>query len=171
VQCIYSDAFLLEASTLTPTLTLDSTTIQNSEQAIIATAGSATISNSTIEFNYNGIQQATDGTNISAINLSGGGNTVICSSEVESVIKNQPTPGVDVLNATSQALNASNVAWDTSGPDVFKCNPALTTCLCENSTCTNGAGDDSMDAVYDSTGLITTTGSTRSMTMAAIRCN
>jgi len=66
--------------------------------------------------------------------------------------------GVSVLNTTSRPLNASNVSWDTSGPDVFECNAQVSSCTCEIPGCTDTPGSNGMDAVYESTGTITTAG-------------
>ncbi len=173
LSCISGQGFHLQASAGgNPTLTVDSTTIQNTEGAVVAQAGSATITNSTIQFNVNGVEQNTDGINVSSINLSGsaaGGNTVICSSNAES-IQNQPPPGVDVLNTTTGTLNASFVAWDTTGPDQFTCNAQLAQCACV-ATCTNTAGNDDMDSVNTNGGAITVTGNTQSAVAVAAHCN
>jgi hypothetical protein len=176
VQCISGTAFKLVTSPNgngDPSLNLQSSTIQNTERAVYASAGTATISGSTIQFNYNGVEQTGTGT----INLSGsdgGANTVVCSAGSESItsIDGGPTatPGVNVLNDTTATLDAVDVAWDTSGPDLFSCNAALTTCICENKSCTNAGGVDDMDAVYDSTGTITTTGATVSSIATAAGC-
>jgi len=65
---------------------------------------------------------------------------------------------VAVLNTTTATLNADNVDWDTTGPDLFSCDVTLTNCSCESSSCTTTPGTDGMDAVYESTGIVTTTG-------------
>jgi len=173
VQCISAAGFRLLASPNgNPALTVDSTTIQNTELGIFASDGTATVTNSTIEFNYNGVEQATDAkSNVGKVDLSGGGNTVICSSEKESVVAKQTTPGVCVLNTTSNSLTANKTAWDTTGPDLFSCNALLTTCTCEISSCTDTAGADEMDAVYTGTGTIVTTGATQSAVAVANSCN
>jgi len=177
VQCISGDGFLLQAAdklASTPTLSLDRSTIQNTEYALYATAGSATIKSSTIEYNYNGVMQGTDSTNSATVDLSGGGagtNTVVCSNSAESIYGVgglDGTPAVCVLNTTTNTLDADNVNWDTNDaaspppdePDLFSCGATLLTCSCENTDliCTNGDGVDGMDAVYTSTGTITQTG-------------
>jgi len=161
VQCISGRAFQLQSTANgVPSLTLNGTTIQNTDLGIYATAGTAAISNSTIQYNGIGVEQATDGKNIGTIDLSGsssdgGTNIVVCSSSSEG------GGGVSVLNTTTQALNASNVSWDTSGPDLFKCNVfnmLFTGCTCEITSCTDMPGANGMDAVYETTGTITTTG-------------
>jgi hypothetical protein len=167
VQCIAGDAFQLNTSPNgngNPTLTLDGTTIQNTDYGVDAFAGSATISNSTIQYNANGVKQGTDGTNVASLDLSSGGDggttTVVCSNSYESW-EGQNDPGVSALNNTATALNAQNVIWDTSGPDLFQCDAALTTCTCELSSCTvnvSDAGFDGLDAVYTSTGTVDTSG-------------
>ncbi len=173
VQCIHAAGFRLisSASTTPPSLTLDSDTVQNTELGVYASAGTATVTNTIFEFNYNGVEQTDSGSTTGTVDLSGGGNTVICSSDVESVVAMQPTPGVDVLNTTSNNLAANSTAWDTLGPDQFSCNGALTNCTCPSMSCTNTAGDDSMDAVYTGTGTIVTTGHTQSQIPAAKNCN
>jgi len=68
VQCISADAFLLNTSPIgngNPKLTLIDATIQNTEFGVQANAGSATITNSNIQYNYKGVEQGTDGTNVS----------------------------------------------------------------------------------------------------------
>ena len=173
VQCISGNGFeLLRSGGNIPTLTLANSTIQNTELGIYALAGTASVSSSTIQFNYNGVEQDTDGTLSGTVDLSGGTsggvNTVVCSSDTESIHAGGSSldPGVCVLNTTSANLNASNVDWDTAGPDLFSCDSTQTTCTCEIANCTNAGGVDGMDAVYDSTGTVTTTGSAQS----AIKC-
>jgi hypothetical protein len=166
VQCIAGDAFLLETTASgngTPTLNLDATTIQNTNLALYASAGTATLTNSTIQYNVSGVEQALSGKNTATIDLSGAGadggtNTIICSNSTECAGFEPCQTGVSVLNATTQNLNASNVTWDTSGPDLFKCNGALASCTCEIASCTDSPGANGMDAVYISSGTITTTG-------------
>ncbi len=163
VQCIAGDGFKLTSSAMgAPTLELRGSTIQNTEQAILAVGGSATVSGSTIQFNYNGVEQTDGGT----VDLSGGGlggvNTVVCSNSFESIHGTGGIPGVDVLNTNGTTLNASDVAWDTPGPDLFMCNAGLKTCTCENGGCVNPGGVDGMDAVQVASGAITTTGSSES---------
>ena len=177
VQCISGAGFWLQASgSDLPTLTLQGTTIQNTELAVYASAGTATISGTTIQYNYNGVEQDTDGTNVSTIDLNGGvanGNTVICSASAESVYGpggSDDIPAVSVLNTTTQTIDASNVTWDTKSPDEFTCNAALDTCTCEVTTCTNAGGVDGMNAVYESTGTVTTTGNGLSNANCASEC-
>jgi len=168
VQCISGDGFALQSTTAgDPTLTIDKTTIQNTEAGIVVNAGTATITNASVQFNFNGVEQ----NNASTVDLSGGGNAVICSSSSESVVANQTVKGVDVLNTSTNVLNASNVAWDTTGPDVFSCGAGYVGCVCQTSGgCTNTAGQDDMDAVYIGTGAITTTGNSQSTTATAAGC-
>ncbi len=178
VQCIGGDGFDLVASPSggVPTLRIDNTIIQNTELAIFASAGTATVTNSTIRFNYNGVEQGVQGTihtgTIDLGGVDGGPNTVICSSEIESISyrpyqTNNLAPGVCVLNASTATLNAGTVAWDTPGPDLFSCDTTLTSCTCEISSCMADAGSDGMDAVHESTGSIVTTGNTLSATSCA----
>ncbi len=182
VQCISGNGFLLQATKEgTPILNMDSSTMQNLEYGIVATAGTATVSNTTIQYMFIGVDQDTDGTNISTIDLSGGSiggtNTVACANSVESVdgMGGRASSAVAVLDNTTATLNASNVNWDTSGPDTFECtNAALTTCTCEINSCTDSAGQDGMDAVYTSAkGTITTTGngSAPQNCSPAVQCN
>jgi len=159
VQCLSGYGFLLQSTALgVPTLMMNGTTIQNTQIGIQAFAGTAVISNSTIRYNANGVEQAYTGRYTATIDLSGGPdggrNTVACSNSIEGYAP----PGVSVLNKNSQALNASNVNWDTPAPDLFGCNASLDACTCEISSCSLDAGADGMDAVYTSTGSITTTG-------------
>ncbi len=170
VQCISGDAFDLTATKNgTPTLTIDNTTIQNTEYGVNAAAGTATVTSSTIWYNYNGVQQGTDGTNISTIDLSSGGDggltTVVCSNSYESVGGQGVVPGVSVLNSTSKSLNAQNVDWDTSGPDLFSCDATMVDCACDISGCTldvSQGGIDGMDAVQTSSGVVDTSGNGQS---------
>jgi hypothetical protein len=143
-----------------PVFTVDDTTISSNGTGIYASAGKAYVANTTIKWNQIGVWQDTDGLNNAAIDLSGdgsGGNTVICSS---GALAANGTPGVDVYNTSTQMLNASNVTWDTPGPDYFSCDLSFTTCLCNNATCSVAPGGEGMDAVEDSTNLggIATTG-------------
>ena len=136
VQCIAADAFQLFASSLgAPTLSIDSSTIQNTEAAIVAGAGSATVSSSTFQFNYNGVEQLTDGTNFGTIDLSGKGlggtNTIVCSSDIESHPRNREAPRApDVLNETSMPIVATNVAWDTAGARSLHLRQRAHDCAC-----------------------------------------
>ncbi len=166
VQCIEGDGFLLNATANgSPTLTLVGTTIQNTEFGVKANAGNATISSSTIQYNFNGVEQGTDGTNVSSLDLSSGGDggttTVACSSSYESIHGRLIAPGVSVINTTSTPLDAQNVDWDTAGPDLFSCNSTLTNCSCEISSCSVSVADaglDGLDAVYTSGGTVDTSG-------------
>jgi hypothetical protein len=161
-QCISGAAFGLGSSPNgNPTVTIDSTTFQNTDLGVWAQGGTATITNSTFSYNYNGVQQDTDGTNNGTVDLSGGGNTVICSSNVESS-QGSSTPGVDVFNSSTAVLKADKVAWDTTGPDYFQCDSSRTVCLCNNASCSTDAGSDGMDAVEVGDAGITTTGSSKS---------
>jgi hypothetical protein len=167
VQCIQGTAFSLRAQNGgAPTITIDNTVVQNTDLGIEATSGTATVTNSTFRYNFIGMQQSGSG----IIDLSDGGNTVICSSYVESS-QDAGAPGIDVLNTSSTNLAADNVAWDTTGPDYFTCDSAYQTCSCNNASCTTSAGGDDMDAVEvaaflpdggSAVGGITTTGNTQS---------
>jgi hypothetical protein len=164
VGCILDQAFYLVASPQgVPSLNVSNSTIENAGLGIYASAGTATISSSTIVYNGGGVMQDTDGTNIATIDLSGGAaggtNIVACSSNLEGPAG---ATGVSVLNTTSMPLNASNVAWDTPEPDVFACDANLGNCTCEAAGCADAPGANGMDAVSESTGAINTTGNTLS---------
>src|SRR5581483_9475749 len=137
-----------------PTLSMDSVLVQNTETGIYVSGGTATVSNSTFRFNYRGAQQDTpDGQHTGTLDLSGGGvggNTVVCSSSSESNLGNT-YPGVDVYNTSPAALDADGVAWDTAQPDYFQCDtgsPPM--CACNLASCDTAAGSDDMNAVEDS---------------------
>ena len=145
--------------------------MQNTEGGLYASAGTATVSNSNIYYNVFNVRQDTDGTNTATIDLSGGTskttNTVFCTSRGESRWYSDwyydssyynLLPSTSVVNTTSATMNASNVAWETAGPDQFSCDSALDSCTCEINACTNASADGDMDAVYTGTGTITTTG-------------
>jgi len=159
VQCVGEQGFLLQASSQgAPSLSLSNATIQNAGLGIQASAGTVTVSNSTLQYNGGAVEQDSDGTNVAAIDLSGGAaggtNTIACSNRIQA----PGATGVSVLNTTSKALNASNVAWDTVGPDLFACNAQLASCICESAVCESPPGGDAMDAVTESMGAVTTTG-------------
>ena len=165
VQCITGYGFeLLASSNGSPRLTLSHATIQNTNAGVYASAGTAAVSSSSIWYNFVGVDQDTDGTNVGTIDLSGGDggrNTVICSSDNEMDYHGSYlnlVAGISVLNDSSATLNASNLFWDTSGPDLFMCDSQAETCACEIAACTEADGADGMDAVYTSSGTITTTG-------------
>jgi hypothetical protein len=170
IQCVEGDAIHMNTSSHgngNPTLTLTGATIQNTERAFYASAGTATISGSTFWYNYNNVDIDTDGTNSASVNLNGGataGNTIVCTSAEESYeYSSGQTPSTNVLNNTTNIVDASNVAWDTAAPDEFSCDSALTSCTCEIAAgCTNAGGVDDMDAVYTNGGTITTTGNSLS---------
>jgi hypothetical protein len=178
VQCIAGTAFFQQADTTgVPTVTIDRTVIQNTDTAIYASAGTTTVTNSTLNYNFIGVWQDTDANDDAvAIDLSGGSNTVICSSNVESS-QGSTFPGIDVYNTNTANLKADNVAWDTAGPDYFQCDDVFASCTCNNASCTTTAGSDDMDAVQGTTvlpdggigvlGSITTTMNTQ----AANGCN
>ncbi len=168
IQCMSGTGIMLLASSAgggNPIATVDGMTVENSGNGILASAGTATVTNSTIIYNFVGVeQQNTDENTVGLVDLSGGGNAVICSGKIENPNPSSGPdggpPGVDVYNDSTAVLNASNVAWDTSTPDYFTCNATLYLCTCNDSSCATTAGDDGMDAVEDSTDLggVTTTG-------------
>ena len=133
---------------------LDGGVVKNSTHGLATLAGAITARNVIVENNGIGVGQYGG-----AIDLSGGGNTVICS------LPNAQVPiAVGVYNDGTTVLNASNVAWDTAGPDYFACNDDFSLCACNNQTCSTAPGSSGMDAVEDSVnlGAITTTGNTLS---------
>jgi len=168
VQCVEGDAIHMNTSSHglgNPTLTLTGATIQNTERALYASAGTATVSGSTFWYNYNNVKVDTDGTNSATVNLNGGataGNQIVCTSAEESYqYSSGETPSTNVLNTTVNIVDASNVVWDTAAPDEFSCDSALTSCTCEIAAgCANAGGVDDMDAVYTGSGTITTVGNT-----------
>jgi hypothetical protein len=171
VQCIYGPAFYLYGQG--SALTIDSTVIQNTQVALFASSGTATVSSSIIRFNNEGVEQE----NSAAVDLSGG-NTIVCSSIAERTSALQSCPPVSVFNGGSGNLDARNVSWDTPGPDLFSCDPNLYDCACEIGSCTRAGFSDpnlpdggfaynGFDAVYISTGTILTDGGT----LSSIDCN
>jgi hypothetical protein len=163
VQCIPTNGFQM-ATTISGTggakVTIDNTIFQNVELAIYASTGTTTVTNSTFQYNVQGVFSDYDGTNNGTIDLSGGGNTIVCSSNVES-FWGSTTPGIDVINRSQQVLKADNVAWDTTGPDYFQCDWHLGSCHCNLASCTTSAGSDDMDAVEVGDAGITTTGNVK----------
>jgi hypothetical protein len=153
--CIDTAAMRLQASDAgSPTVTLSRADIENTDVGLIASAGTATVYYSLIRYNHIGVEQATDGTNNGTTDLSGGSNTVICSSSSESSQDGGVVlPGIDVFNTSSAILNASNVMWDTAGPDYFTCDPAFTSCACNLTSCSTTPGSDDMDAVTLDAGI------------------
>jgi hypothetical protein len=164
LQCLEGTALSLDGFyDAGPSVTMSHTTIQNATFGVIASTGNLTISSSNIRFNYVGVWQNNVGNSNAHVDLSGGAlgesNTVICTNSAEAETGLQLTfPAIAVLNMTSATLNASNVSWDTPGPDQFICGPTGTMCACEIAVCDNPGGVDGMDAVNMSTGAITTTG-------------
>jgi hypothetical protein len=172
IQCITGvGVFVLSSPTnpgTNPTVTIDSSTIQNTDYALYASAGTATVTNSALQFNFLGAVQVSDGTNVGGIDLSGGGNAAICSSlnEFSGGAAAAAYEGINVYNGTDAGLAADNVAWDSATPDYFSCSdPTSTaTCSCKATSCSATAPFDDEDAVQDSatTGSITQTNATQS---------
>ena len=162
-----------------PTVVLDSSIITNTETALNVIGGTATVWNSVIGFNYNGVVQSSAGFIAGgAINLNGGldggtdgGTSVICSSFVESIYGSMGLPGVNVLNANGNPLVATNVSWDTAGPDHFHCGANLANCTCSDAgpACVNTPGADDMDAVTEN-GPVLTSGNIQSPLAVARGC-
>ncbi len=158
IQCQTSNGVAtLGDDTGSPSVSINNAVITANDTGVLALGGRVTVTNSLVIHNRIGVQQDTDGISNGLIDLSGGGNTVICSHGAGS-------SGVDVYNNNTSSLNASYVAWDTAGPDYFACDTSLTTCTCNLSACSTTPGSDDMDAVEDSTNLggIVTTGNTMS---------
>ncbi len=148
----------------TPIVTIDNSIIESSGIGLYGFSGStATVTNSTISNNGIGIWQSTDGVTNSAIDLSGGGNVVICNN-AGNLAAEQTGVAMSVYNTSTASLNAANVAWDTPGPDYFTCDSAFASCSCNLASCVAAPGSNGMDAVEDSTNLggILTTGNTLS---------
>jgi hypothetical protein len=154
IQCMsFSGVELLSIGNAT----VSNCVIRNCGQGILNALGVTMVTGSTIAFNSIGVYEVED--NPGTVDLSGGGNTVVCSSASEG---GTAFGGIDVLNGGTETINASNVAWDTPGPDFFTCGTDLTdfsTCTCNLASCSTSAGRDGMDAVTVDAG-ITTTGNT-----------
>ncbi len=158
VQCIGGSGLTFgPTASGNPTVNLENCLIQNTDLGVLAEAGTVTMTNSLLRYNVVGVEQSGS----ASIDLSGGGNTVICSNGTESS-QHRTAPGVDVYNNGTASLNASDVAWDTPGPDYFKCDVTFANCSCNLASCTGGAGSNGMDAVENSTRLggIITSGNT-----------
>jgi hypothetical protein len=128
------------------TMTLSNSLMQNCSAALLSGGGGLTVTNTTMIYSVAGAQQWTGGT----IDLSGGGNTIICNS-----VNEDPTYypfGMGAYNESNTRMNAQNVAWDTPGPDYYSCDSAWN-CTCNLASCTVTAGSDGMDAIEDSTNL------------------
>ncbi len=161
IECIDGTAILLEASANgVPSLQMNGTIVEDALVGLHALAGTAAIANSTFQYNSIGVEQDTDDTNIAGIDLSGGAiggiNVVACNTT--GIGDGGGMPGVSVINLTSNVLSASNVNWDTPGPDQFSCDSTLLVCKCLNTACATAPGADGMDAVSESTGTINTAG-------------
>jgi hypothetical protein len=162
VECVGGTAILLESSENgAPSLSMNETTIEDAQVGLHALAGTATIARSFFQYISIGIEQDTDGVNIASIDLSGGAdggvNTVACNTS-GGLGGDAGMPGTSVINLTLNLLNASNVDWDTPGPDQFSCNASLLVCTCQISSCTTAPGTDGMDVVAESSGQILTAG-------------
>jgi len=161
IQCmsLYGIAALDDGAGGMPSLTVTKTTIQNTDLALVDEAGSVAVSDSVIRYNSIGVSQGGSIFRNGSVDLSGGQdggrNTVACSSSIES---GSSYPGVSIWNGGINALNASNVDWDTPGPDLFSCDENLANCTCQIHACTVVPGADGMDAVVSSSGTILTTG-------------
>ena len=163
IQCMsYPGVFVFTNGGI-PSVTVDNTVVQNTWIGIYAIGGVTNVSNSLFRYNSIGVEQDSDGEgDLVSIDMSGGGNIVECSSNVETA--GMTAPGIGVYNTTGYSLNASNVAWDTAGPDYFQCDSAFATCACNIASCAVSPGVDGMDAVEDSTNLggVVTVGNTLS---------
>ncbi len=174
IQCINNEAVLLvgdQPDSSPPSISMDNCLVQNAAQGLLVSAGSASITDSTFQYNFIGVEQTEDVLgNSGSIDLSFGGNSVICSSNAQG---GATTPGIDVYNTTTAALNAGNVAWDTPGPDYFTCDAAFASCTCNLASCVTTPGSDGMDAVEDATNLggVITTGNTLSAQFLDAGCS
>jgi hypothetical protein len=150
VQCVQGTGIELEASTRgVPSLDLRNAIIRNTTTGIHASSGSISVEDSTIMFNEIGVWQDFAAT----IDLSGF-NTVACNYGAE---VGQSGGGVSVLNTSTNTLDATDVAWDTVGPDLFECNFQLEQCACEITACSEpGGSSENMDAAYTSRTILTT---------------
>jgi hypothetical protein len=167
VGCIGGTAIWLESSgNGAPSLSMNGTTIEDAQVGLHALAGTATIARSSFQYNAIGVEQDTDSVNVASIDLSGGAaggvNTIACNTSGN--VGDAGMPGASVLNLTSNVLNASNVDWDTPGPDQFSCNATLLVCTCESGGCTTAPGTDGMDVVTESSGMVLTAGNGRAPT-------
>jgi hypothetical protein len=144
VQCVAGIGFMVATS---GSLTLSNSLVQNAGQAgIFQEQGTVTVSGSVFRYNAEGTL--------------GGRNTIVCSSDVENFYSDSNYPSIGVQTTAPDPLNASNVDWDTPGPDVFDCDGSSTfqSCTCATGSCILAPGTDGMDAVQWSTGPIITTG-------------
>jgi hypothetical protein len=162
VQCVAGTGISSSAGAVDGQLFIDNTTIQNTGIGLLASGAAVSVTNSLLRYNGIGIAQNSD----AVVDLGGGGNTVICSTSVEGN-SGSTWPGIDVWNASPLDLNASNVAWDTAGPDYFSCdaggpNGGFLSCSCNLASCSTAAGADGMDAVATAGGRIILTGHTQS---------
>jgi hypothetical protein len=155
-----------------PTVTIDSSLIQNTDQGIEASAGTATVTNTTVRFNYIGVEQDIDYSfGGPSIDLGGGGNTVICSRSAESS-QGAMLPGLDVYNASTTQMKADNIAWDDAPPLYAECDNQFQSCNCL-SGCPDGGNGFVLQIVEDSSNLggITLTGASQSPLAVDAGCN
>jgi hypothetical protein len=172
LQCIADIGILVDGyDGGTPSLTIHDTTIQNAWLGLEVSAGSVVVSNSTIRYNNAGIVQDVNAFGLSGtVDLSGGAlggrNTVACINGIED---DDPYGDFSVLNETSATLNASNVDWDTPGPDLFSCDSDFSNCTCQIAACTDLPDAGGLDAVViDGGGTILTTGNQLSPLSCAV---
>ena len=168
IQCTGGIAIEVDADSFGgSTLSINNTLFQNNVTGIYAPGGTTTITNSTFKFNFMAIQRDSQGT----VDLSGGGNTVVCSSSLEDTT-GSGNEGVGVYNTSVVNLAADNVAWDTSGPDYFGCSglSPTDTCLCAIASCSATAPFNGMDAVTNN-GILNSTITTTNNTLSTISCN
>jgi hypothetical protein len=160
IQCMYNHG-IDEGETPvgglsgSPTLSLDSTLIQNTGQTgfKVSSGSASSVTNSTFYHCRFGVVAYTTG----SIDLSGGGNIVACNTSKEPGEYNAGggvVAGINVWNDMSNngSLNASNVLWDDSPPGYWTCTDtgaSASHCTCESGTCmgNNIAIPDDSDAV------------------------
>jgi hypothetical protein len=152
IQCMAIGGISMDQSSFGlasgPTVSVDHTVIQNTDEGIWSAAGNATVSNTMIRFNVFGVDQVGGNIDLSGGGL--GGNTVVCSSSAEwGPASVGSPPGIDVWNQSTADLNANDVTWDTPGPDYFSEYVNLPTDVytCRSSACSVDAGSDDMNAV------------------------
>ncbi len=98
--------------------------------------GIVTATNTLFSSNHYGVLGQAEGYNplVPLIDLSGGGNSVVCNSElVAGACYGNGVAGIGVWNAipydiTASEINASGVAWDRSPPPFYECTASLSSC-------------------------------------------
>jgi hypothetical protein len=163
VQCIKYTGFELQPTEMgSPTLTIENAVVQNTLRAIVAADGSLTIGGSAIRFNQIGVEvEGNASADLSGGQL-GGVNTIACNFGNSTV-----GGGFSVASYGDHVVDASNVAWDTPGPNTFTCTDAGA-CTCVVTDCTDvGSAGIVKDAVsFDPSPAVITTGNT----LSSLKC-